>query len=174
MPLQTAIEQVLRTSSSTSRLVEQMFKPASTAVVLANLRGLDRATPPTLRLIEQTNAARLSKAILGESALTSWRVALQANSRLEELSKALAAAHRLTLPPSVLADLARTGRRRCDSPRGRSNRTQASDCSVSSAAARLVCGATSSSACQCRQGRDSCVSQRSPGMARLVFSGEMC
>jgi hypothetical protein len=109
MPLQTTIEQVLRTSSSTSRLVEQMFKPTTTAVVLANVRGLDRVMPPTLRLIEQTKAARLSKAILGESALTSWRVAIQANSHLEELSKAFAATHRLTVPPSVLADLARIG-----------------------------------------------------------------
>jgi hypothetical protein len=108
MPLQTTIEQVLR-NSSTSRLVDQMFKPTMSAVVLPNLRGLDRATPPTLRLIEQANTARLSKAILGESALSSWRVALQANSQLEELSKAFAAAHRLPVPPSVLADLARIG-----------------------------------------------------------------
>jgi hypothetical protein len=137
-------------------------------------RPVPEATPPTLRLIEQTNTARLSKAILGGSALTSWRVALQANSHLKELSKAFAAAHRLPIAPPLLADLARIG----------TAQVRLTSWAVEQDPGRRLLGELSGRplglwrdlvvGLPVRPGTGQLRVSAFAGMARLVFSGEMC
>ncbi|MBT2511643.1 hypothetical protein J7I98_38870 [Streptomyces sp. ISL-98] len=71
------------------------------AAAAANLRGLDELTPGLGRLAQFSATARLAEVATGPGALASWRISLEANSRLE------AALKNVAVPSSALTELAR-------------------------------------------------------------------
>ena len=88
-----------------------MVSAAQSAVadlVAANLRGIDQLTIVSARYDEYAATARLAEEAFGFSALTNWRVWLQADSQIEQIAKSV---KDLTLPySSVYGELGRISR----------------------------------------------------------------
>ncbi|NEA56641.1 hypothetical protein G3I60_21495 [Streptomyces sp. SID13666] len=78
------------------------------AALAASMRWVDQLTPQNNYLDQVTATSRLAEQIAGSGALTSWRSALEANSRIE------AQLRELMEPSPVLSELARISRVQVD------------------------------------------------------------
>jgi len=82
--------------------------PAAVSLVAAQLRSMDQLTVASARHAEYAATARWAEHALGYGAVTNWRLALEANARIEDLAKSALAP--TPLLRSYLNNLRRIGR----------------------------------------------------------------
>lgn len=99
-----------RLDETIRRLHVPLSPPAEFAManlMAANLRGFDQLAGASERHTTYAATARWAERLFSNSALASWRISLEANAHLEQLSKSLAAAIRYS---TIWEELLRVGR----------------------------------------------------------------